>query len=183
MKLTCPACGAVASLDVLLAHDDARAAVAAAMHISAPLAAQLLRYLALFRPDERSLTMARTATLLNELLPMIQEARVTRNGRAYIAPVDTWKLALDEMLAKRARLTLPLKSHGYLLEIIAGMGEKQEAAVETRREQIRAHGHSQDRSTAGVVPLKSVIPDSVRAEFGRYVRKPTTEEAPDGNEG
>lgn len=200
MKTTCPACGAVASLDVLLAHEDARAAVAAAMHISAPLAARLVRYLALFRPAERQLTMDRLARLVNELLPMIQEAKVARNGRIYAAPLDTWKLALDEIVDKRERLTLPLKSHGYLLEIIAGMAEKHEAAVERETEAARRYPGTQMRHTTGPVSAgealsragaaspaaeaKRPMPEAVRQSLARYApRKPVPEEAPDGHQG
>ena len=53
MKITCPACGSINSLDSLLAHDAARAALAQAYALSAPLGVALLRYLSLFRPAQR----------------------------------------------------------------------------------------------------------------------------------
>lgn len=200
MRTTCPACGAAMSLDVLLNHDEARAAVSAALQLPAPLAAQLLRYLTLFRPAQRSLTMDRLAKLLTELLPLIQTARIERNGRVYGAPLETWKHALDEMFTKRERLTLPLKSHGYLLEIIAGLAEKSEAAGERQAENARRYAYSQTRATSGPVSLaeaaqaavsapqavdvKRPIPQAVRADLARYaLRKPTDEETADGDQG
>lgn len=53
MKVRCPTCGAVMSLDVLIAHDDAREALIALTGISDELVKAILRYLTLFRPAER----------------------------------------------------------------------------------------------------------------------------------
>ena len=52
MKVRCPTCGAVMSLDVLIAHDDAREALIALTGISDDLFKAVLRYLTLFRPAE-----------------------------------------------------------------------------------------------------------------------------------
>lgn len=147
MKLVCPACGAVNSLDSLVGHDGARAALAELAALSGPFAGAVLRYLALFRPQQsagkaaRQLSFDRVASLLAELNPMILDARITRNGRAYAAPREVWIAAIDSILASRDRLTLPLKSHGYLLEIIIGQIHKAEQAAESKREAGRA-GHT-----------------------------------------
>ena len=134
MKTACPACGSVFSLDALLGNEGAREAVIAALEIPAPIGWLLIRYLALFRPAQRQLSMDRLANLLNELLPMIRDARIERNGRSYSAPQDYWKAALEDMVSKRDKLTLPLKNHGYLLAIIEGYNLKAEAKTETQRE-------------------------------------------------
>lgn len=160
MKLVCPACGSVNSLDSLVGHDGARAALAELAALSGPMAGAVLRYLALFRPQgqpgkaARQLSLDRVASLLAELNPMIIEARISRNGRAYAAPRDVWVAAIDSILASRDRLTLPLKSHGYLLEIIVGQIHKAEQAAETKREAVRA-GHT---------PVGGHAPQAVRAE-------------------
>lgn len=72
---------------------------------------------------------------------MILEARTTRNGRAYAAPRDVWIAAIDSILASRDRLVLPLKSHGYRLEIIVGQVHKAEQTAEAKREAGRG-GHT-----------------------------------------
>ncbi|MGB7650883.1 MAG: hypothetical protein WBL62_06795 [Gallionella sp.] len=139
MRCTCPACGSSFSLDALLGNEGARDAVMAALAFPAPLGQQMIRYLALFRPAQRSISLDRIANLINELLPMIQAAAITRNGRIYNAPQDYWRMAMDDMVGKRGTgsLTLPLKSHGYLLAIIEGYNlkaeQRQETAVEARR--------------------------------------------------
>lgn len=134
MKTACPACGAAFSLDALLGNEGAREAVMAALAIPAPLGKLLVQYLALFRPPKRQLSFDRVAGLLNELLPMIAAARIERDGRTWSAPQDYWAMALTEMIAKRDSLTLPLKSHGYLLAIIAAFGLKAEGKQEVQRE-------------------------------------------------
>lgn len=136
MKLCCPACGAVFSLDVLLANDSARDAVMAALALPAPLGKLLIQYVGLFRPAKRQLAFDRVARLLEELRGPITDAKIERNGRVWPAPQDTWKAALSEMLALRdaQKLRLPLASHGYLFEIIAAQADKAQGAAERAKE-------------------------------------------------
>lgn len=138
MKTACPACGAAFSLDTVLGHEGARALVAELAAISGPLAGAVLRYLGLFRPAPRSLSWDRAARLLAELAPMIRDARIERGGRAYAAPRDAWIAAIEHMLDHRERLSLPLKSHGYLLEVLVGAVNSAEARQEAAREDRRA---------------------------------------------
>ncbi|ABE50983.1 hypothetical protein [Methylobacillus flagellatus] len=140
MRLSCPACGATISLDAAIGHEGAREAIQIALRLPASLGKTLLLYIGLFRPAQRNLSMDRVANLLNELLPMIEAAKIERNGKQLAAPLDYWAQALNEMINKRESLTLPLKSHGYLLTIIAGYADKAEFKVEQRTEQTRSKG-------------------------------------------
>lgn len=121
MRTRCPSCGATLSLDALIAHDAAREALAVVFKLSGLLGSALIRYLALFRPETRELTMDRVAKLLNEVLPDLQAQRITRNGQVFDAPVEAWVWAVEQALAARdsGRLTMPLKSHGWLYEVIS----------------------------------------------------------------
>ena len=121
MRTRCPSCGATLSLDALIAHDAAREALAAAFKLSGVLGSALVRYLALFRPESRELTMDRVARLVGELLPDLQAQRISRNGQVCDAPLEAWVWAIEQALAARdaGRLTLPLKSHGWLYEVIS----------------------------------------------------------------
>lgn len=172
MRLSCPACGAAASLDVLLGHEGARDAVMVALKLPAPLGKLLIQYVGLFRPASRQLSMDRLASLLGDLLPMVDAAKIERSGRIWVAPIDNWKLAIEEILAKRDKLTLPLKSHGYLLEILAGIANKAEGKVEAKVEQTRAYGHDQDRNPGmqqvGAKLGKRSIPASALAELSKF---------------
>jgi hypothetical protein len=172
MKISCPGCGAVFSMDALLGSEAARDAVLAALILPAPLGAQMIRYIALFRPAKRQLSMDRVAKLLNELLPMIDKAKIERNGRTWSAPLDYWKMAMEDMLSKRDTLTLPLLSHGYLLAIIEGYNLK----AEQRREQ--QHEDKLSGRTAAVqsaayqpyvdqVKARGIMPESFKKDLQR----------------
>ena len=171
MKLNCPSCGAAMSLDVLIANDGAREAVMAALALPAPLGRLLVQYIALFRPAQRQLSFDRVQSLLSELAPMIDAARVERCGRTWAAPLEYWKSAVEEMLAKRDKLTLPLKSHGYLLEIIAGYANKSEDKAETKREQDRAYAFTRSQHPdPGPKPARAAMPDSVRSHLKQLTK-------------
>lgn len=148
MRLTCPCCGASYGLEVLLADRSAREAVAAALALPASLGERLLRYIGLFRPRERALSWDRAARLLTELQEAINAAQIERDGRIYPAPVEYWKAAIDQMLDGRDRLSLPLKSHGYLYEIIAGMSKRadERSAARNEVESERAQARQGERS-------------------------------------
>ena len=123
MKLRCPNCGASHSLDSLLANDDAREALKHLITLGGEVSALTVRYLGLFRPAKSELSFARLASLLGDLIPDMQAQRITRNGQVYEAPAAAWLNAIRVMLDKRDRgeLELPLKSHGYLYEVISKM--------------------------------------------------------------
>jgi hypothetical protein len=168
MKTSCPACGAAFSLDALIGNEGAREAVMAALAMPAPLGKLMVQYLALFRPAQRQLSFDRVASILGELQPMIEAAKVERGGRIWSAPQDYWRMALEEILAKRDKLVLPLKSHGYLLEIIAGYSNKAEARQEAHTEAKRG-GHTPiggiPAPTTKKEPVKprSEMPSTVKA--------------------
>lgn len=144
MKCTCPSCGAEMDLDVLLAHEHSRQALAMLIAAGMPLGKALLQYLRLFKPAKRQLGMGRVATLLEPLLADLQRGQIERGGRLWAAPREAWATAIDKLLEARdaGKLTLPLKSHGYLYEVIAGQADKVEAQAERDIElQRRAREH------------------------------------------
>lgn len=121
MMIKCPSCGAQTSLDALVQDRAAADALALALRLSGGIGDALLRYLALHRPAKSALSMPRVAKLLGELLPAIQSQRIERNGQVCEAPPEAWVWAVESMVAARdgGRLQTPLKSHGYLYEVIS----------------------------------------------------------------
>ena len=180
MRLTCPCCGVTLSLDAMLADGCAREVMAIALQLPGDLGDRLVRYLALFRPRGRGLAWDRAKRLLVELQGPLAAGAIERHGRTWPAPVGYWRAALDEMLGKRDTLQLPLKSHGYLFEILVGLAQKGEAAAEQKRE-----AAARSRPAARPDPLEKVreaavsaeIPASVRAELDKLglVRKAAKE--------
>lgn len=165
MRLSCPCCGANMSLDALIGTEAARESVLLALQLPAPLGKLLVQYLGLFRPVHRILSFDRVANLLGELLPMVGEGKIERNGKIYAAPQNYWHLALEEMLAKRDTLTLPLKSHGYLLTIIAGFADKAEAKQEAQAEERKRSG-AHHLAGAG-----KVIKSSTPVKLGEHLKQ------------
>ncbi|HHX2508326.1 TPA: hypothetical protein ACU8BE_001449 [Neisseria subflava] len=121
MNVKCPNCGAVHSLDALINDAEASAVLKAVLEMDAELGKAAIRYIGLFRPAKSQLSWARTAKLLNELLPMIKAQEAVRDGICFPAPAEAWIHGFNETVNARdqGRLKLPLKSHGYLLEIVS----------------------------------------------------------------
>ena len=121
MNIRCPNCGAVHSLDSLINDADASSVLRAVLEMDAEMGKAAIRYIGLFRPAKSQLSWARTAKLLNELLPMIKAQEAARDGVCFPAPTEAWIHGFNETVNARdqGRLKLPLKSHGYLLEIIS----------------------------------------------------------------
>lgn len=137
MKILCPSCGATHSADGILSDAEARTALLIAAELPADLGPLCIRYLGLFRPGKRALSWDRARKLLDELAEQIRAGTIRRRGRDWPVPAGAWRTALQTMLDKRDSLDLPLKSHGYLLEIVAGIADKAEGAAERAIETAR----------------------------------------------
>jgi hypothetical protein len=139
--MSCPSCNAEFSLDMLFEHEAGRRAMARLAELSLPFGALLLRYIGLFRPAQRRLSIDRMVSLIDELLPDIERQAIARKGRDWDAPLESWRAALEAVLTKRDKgtLTLPLTSHGLLYEILAAQADKYEAQAERQVETERRH--------------------------------------------
>ena len=126
MHIKCPNCGGVASLDILLAAEDGASEV---VKISGEMQPSLFKlavqYLGLFRPLKTGkLSWSRMAKILGELHEMVKAAEFEHGKQRYIAPLAYWQTAIEQVLAQRDKLTLPLNGHGYLLKIMIGIDAK-----------------------------------------------------------
>jgi hypothetical protein len=104
---------------VFLGDDDMSKAIMAALDLS-PIGRPIAKYLTLFTPAKSKLTPAKFAALLGEISPMIAEQAMKRNGISHSVPLAIWESAIRKTLAARdaGKLTLPFKTHGYLLEVV-----------------------------------------------------------------
>ena len=146
MRLTCMGCGAHGSYELFTNDGEARATFAAAQRLPAGLGGPMLDYLTLFRPAQRLLSWKRAKKLLEELVPMLESGTVTRNGRKVPCEPQAWRKAIEQMLEQRERLSLPLKSHGYLLEVVLGSLPKLAAEAETAAEAGKRDASNQRRA-------------------------------------
>lgn len=131
MNIRCGNCGAIHSLDALIADTDAVEVMRCLLELDAELGKAAIRYIGLFRPAKSQLSWSRSAKLLNELLPMIRAGAVERDGVSSPAPPEAWVYGFGETLSARdtGRLKTPLKSHGYLCEIVSKWRPSETAAA------------------------------------------------------
>jgi hypothetical protein len=176
MKTTCPACGSAFDLDAAVSDADARRFADLVAGLDPRVAKPLIGYLALFRPPKIGMRWSRMLTLAQEIEPMIREARVRRNGIVYPCPNESWAAALGYLADRPKAVLLPLKSHGYLLEMLASQAEKQaardESAVEAQRRVGRTGAHSEPAPLAEAFAPKRdyvVVDTSVRERIGAHV--------------
>lgn len=135
MICRCPNCGAANSLDSLVSDAEAAEVLKMLLELDADIGKAAIRYIGLFRPAKSQLSWARTAKLLNELLPMIKAQEAVRDGVCFPAPTEAWIHGFNETVNARdqGRLKTPLKSHGYLYEILAGWVGQPSAGNQTNQ--------------------------------------------------
>lgn len=140
MICRCPNCGAANSLDSLVSDAEAAEVLKMLLELDADIGKAAIRYIGLFRPAKSQLSWARTAKLLNELLPMIKAQEAARDGVCFPAPTEAWIHGFNETVNARdqGRLKTPLKSHGYLYEILAGWVGQPSAGNQTNQPSRRA---------------------------------------------
>lgn len=142
MQVKCPACNATFSLEAALAIDAGRSALLVALQMPAPLGQLLAMYLGMFRAAGRALAFSRAESLLLELKPMLDNNMVERNGIKRACPLALWQQGLERMVEHRnvGKLQLPLKTHGYLLEIVFALADAADAQQEKSVEKSRRSG-------------------------------------------
>lgn len=146
MKCCCPECGHVAGMAQFASEADARECMRLAMEMPRPLADALMRYLQLFRPPQRALSWSRALRLMQPLHADITRGCITRRGRDWVAPQAAWQNALQTTVNRRDELTLPLRDHSYLYEIISRDANKGEAQAEQRVEDQRRKRGDRERA-------------------------------------
>ncbi len=125
MKLTCPACGAIAAAEAWERDQVARECLQAILALPVPVGSSLLGYLSLFRPGKSSLSWKRALRLTKEVARLVSSRYVTGvHGQAArpCSPVQ-WAAAMDQMACRREALARPLGGHNYLREVAWGLAE------------------------------------------------------------
>jgi hypothetical protein len=165
MQVKCPACNAGFSLEAALALDAGRSALLTALQMPAPIGLLLAQYLGMFRAAGRALSFDRTDRLLTELKPMLDGGIVTRNGLSRPCPLEFWQQGIERMIEQRntGKLQLPLKTHGYLLEIVFALAESAGAREEKKQETQRRSGAQ--RSDVDARVERSYFINSVKGDI------------------
>lgn len=167
VPLCCPMCAAELTIEQLFAHAEDRQAFARLAAVSLPLGSKVLAYVNLFAPAKNRMTIPRKVTLIEQLLPDLLRGAIERKGRDWQVSHDDWREAIDRMLAARdaRKLSLPLTSHSYLYETLAGMADKAEAQQERQVEQERQTRRATPQATgAQVADLVSTAVKPIASE-------------------
>ncbi len=163
MKISCPSCGAVYEMEAAVQTAEGKRLAALLADLPPEIAKGLLSYLTLFRAPSGQLRAATMLRRAEELLPSIREGAITRGGRKIPVTPALWAEAFHHLAARPGSLRLPLKSHGYLLEVLAGLSDRMAAAAEDQREQRRRNRGSDGR--AGTVSVAELLERRRRAQW------------------
>ena len=145
MRATCPDCGAQAHVTAFFVEDDGKRLAMTVAGLEPELGRALLGYLGLFKPPKTALRMARAAKIAQEVAELVAVGSVCKDERSGVrraASPAQWAAGIEQMLAQRSSLSLPLESHGYLRAVVYGLADKADAAAERQREtDARAGNH------------------------------------------
>lgn len=154
MRATCPECGAQAHISAMFADDDGKRLALIAADLPEGIGRPVLAYLGLFKPAKTALRLARAVKLAQEVADLIAAGSVCKDERSGVrrpASPAQWAAGIDQMLAQRGSLSLPLESHGYLRAVVYGLADKADAAQERQREEDARVGKHL-RTSSGVTP-------------------------------
>ena len=133
MKLICPSCGAVASLEAWINDDDAKELIEIVAEMDRDLGRTIIRYLGLFRaPGGRGLTWHRALKLVKELQELIFAEKIVWNKQRPLQNYPFfWLQAMESILERdnQGKITRPLKNHNLLRVIAYDVAAKYECKV------------------------------------------------------
>lgn len=124
MQLQCPCCGEQFPFEAGFADADGKQLAALFARLEPKLGRAVLNYLRLFSPAKRGLRMTKAIRIVEELLALVESGRVQRDARtaeSKPAPPRVWAAGIEQMIATRDRLQLPLDGHNYLRAVVFGI--------------------------------------------------------------
>lgn len=154
MRLTCPCCGALASLEAWAGDAEARLTMAAIAKLPQPVAGSAPAYLGLFRPATRALGWKKAMALLTQLAALVGQGYVSVQGRVdRDCPPELWARGMDEMVARRDRLSRPLANHNYLRQVVSDLAEQDDRGRERTVVTAEREHRRPDQGPVATVPL------------------------------
>lgn len=171
MKLVCPACGAIASVESWINDEMCREVLAKIAALPAPLPKAVLGYLSLFRPGQNGLSWKKALRLADEINQIVARGYVKVQGKVdRDCPPRIWAQAMEQMVERRATLSLPFKNHNYLRQVAWQLADSEDA----KNEKQSGHGRRARSHQNGPV---STIQNPLDAYIqGQRHTRPTDEE-------
>lgn len=122
----CQTCGTIAPIEWFLADAEHRKFAAIVAELPREVAPLVYHYLALFKTDAgRAMQIRKAVRLVTELKTMVAAGHVQVDRRvARPCAPRLWALAVEQMIERRDRLTLPMPNHNYLKSIAWDLADK-----------------------------------------------------------
>jgi hypothetical protein len=160
MQLTCPVCAAEYPIEAGYTDADGKRLAALFAEFEPALGRAVIAYLRLFKPPKNALRTARAAAIVQQLLELVRPGTVCRDERGGVrrpAPPPIWLAAMEQMLADRGKLTLPLGNHHYLRAVAFGLADSADAARERQKEADLRVGKHRPAEPAKPDPLREKL--------------------------
>lgn len=151
MHVCCPCCGTEFPIEAGFAEGDGKRLAAVFAELDPAIGRAALPYLRLFKPPKTALRMSRAAAIARELADLVATGSVCRDERGGVrrpATATHWVAGIEQMLAQRDRLELPLGNHNYLRTVVFGLADKADADAERSREKAAQQGRGTGRAVA-----------------------------------
>lgn len=132
MNGTCQTCGTVAPIEWFLAEAEYRQICAALIELPKDVQAVVFHYLGLFRPvTGRAIAAKKAERLLAEIRSMVATGYVQVDRKAARpCPPRIWAKAIEQMVERRDRLSIPMPNHNYLKSIAYDLADQADAKNE-----------------------------------------------------
>lgn len=129
MKLTrCPSCHGHIHLDTLIQDNNAKSLLSIVAKLPSNLAANVIAYVALFRPEKSDLNNERAARMINEVIAL------TDNQNALANALEQTTLSIQ---AKRQNnMAQPLKNHSYLSKVLKTILDNHQSPLSVRNKEV-----------------------------------------------
>ena len=174
MNGICQTCGAVAPIEWFLSEADNRQICAILAEMPKDVQAVVFFYLSLFRPVAgRALQARKAVRLMTDIKNLVAAGHVQIDKRpARPCPPKIWALAMEQMVERRDRLTVPMPNHNYMKAIAYDLADQADARAEKA-------GYAQQRQARTVG--REATPQAISSPLDQYIQglrddKPTDEE-------
>jgi hypothetical protein len=164
MHVTCPSCHTPFPIAAGFLEADGKHFGVLLAGMEPVLGRAVVDYLALFTPTKQRLRLTRAVKLVTLLDALVREGTVCRDERGGMrrpARSATWAAGIEQMLAQRDRLELPLTSHNYLRAIVYGLADAADAQAEKKRDQLARTGQRTGTGPSPPTPASDPLADQL----------------------
>lgn len=151
MHVTCPTCSESFPIAAGFLEPDGKRFGVLLAGMDPALGRATVDYLGLFSPARQKLRLSKAVKLVEALDVLTRTGIVSRDERTSASRPTTvamWVEGIQQMLAQRARLTLPLQNHHYLRSVVYGIADQADAQAERSAEANKRAGRHLEPGTS-----------------------------------